>query len=411
MRVTSLLRSVLAMKHTRVLGARFSPEGLEVDVAPITRLPRCSGCGRARRQLYDRRRRSWRHLDFGGMQVTLWYDLRRVDCGKCGVVSELVPWADHDSRYTCDFEDHVAYLAQRMDQTTVSSTMRIAWRTVGSIVERVVARRRDGDLLDGLEYIGIDELSYRRHHEYVTVVVDHVRQRVVWVAEGKSAATLDRFFDDLGPERASKLKFVTVDMSAPYVDRVTVRAPQAQIVFDRFHVQRLVQDALDQVRRAEVRTLEDTGSRKDLKKTRWALLKNHWNLTAVESSRLSEIQRTNRQLYRAYLLKAALADLLGRRQVHVVRQKLGEWISWARRSRLKPFRRVAATLRKYFDGIVAIAATGLSNGRTEGLNGKIRTITRRAYGFHSSSSLIGFIMLCCTGIVLHPVFKSPPLHP
>jgi transposase len=353
----------------------------------------------------------WRHLDFGGMEVVLRYELRRVDCGLCGKVAELVPWAEHDSRYTRDFEDHVAYLAQRSDQSAVAATMRIAWRTVGSIIQRVVARCRQGDLLDDLEYIGIDELSYRRHHEYVTVVVDHVRQRVVWVSEGKNAATLDSFFDVLGPERAAKLKFVTVDMSAAYVGRVTARAPQAQVVFDRFHVQRLVQDALDQVRRAEVRSLEDRGERQDLKNTRWVLLKNQWNLSAVEFQRLSTIQRTNRRLFRAYLLKTVLADILGRGQVNVVREKLSEWISWARRSQLKPFKKAAATIRKYFEGVVAITATGLSNGRTEGLNGKIRTITRRAYGFHSANSLIGFIMLCCTGLVLQPVFKSPPLHP
>ena len=411
MRVTSLLRSVLGMKHTRVRGAQFGPSSLQVDVAPTTRVPRCSGCGCARRRVYDRRSRTWRHLDFGGMEVTLRYDLRRVDCGQCGKVAEMVPWAEHDSRFTRDFEDHVAYLAQRTDQTTVSTSMRIAWRTVGSIIERVVARCRQTDLLDELEYIGIDELSYRRHHEYLTVVVDHVQQRVVWASEGKNVATVGRFFDALGPERTAQIKCVTVDMSAAYVGAVTSRAPQAKIVFDRFHVQRLVQDALDEVRRAEVRALEGSGERQGLKKTRWALLKNHWNLSAAEHQRLSEIQRTNRRLYRAYLLKTALADILGRHQVGVVREKLMEWISWALRSRLKPFKKAATTIRKYFEGVVAIVGTGLNNARTEGLNGKIRTITRRAYGFHNAGSLIGFIMLCCTGLVLHPVFKSPPLHP
>lgn len=410
MRITSLLRTILAMKHTRVVGAAFGPFGLEVEVAPTTRLPRCSGCGCTRRRVYDRRSRTWRHLDFAGMAVTLRYDLRRVDCGRCGKVAEMVPWAEHDSRYTRDFEDHVAYLAQRTDQTSVSSTMRIAWRTVGTIVERVVARCRQSDLLDDLEYIGVDELSYRRHHEYLTVVVDHVQQRVVWVSEGKNAATVGRFFKDLGSERTARIKCVTVDMSAAYVEAVSSKAPQAQIVFDRFHVQRLVQDALDEVRRAEVRALEGT-ERHSLKKTRWALLKNAWDLSAAEHQKLSTIQRTNRRLYRAYLLKAALADILGRRQVGVVRQKLTEWITWALRSRLKPFKKAAKTIRKYFEGVVAIVATGLNNARTEGINGKIRTITRRAYGFHHAPSLMAFIMLCCTGMVLLPVFKTPPLHP
>jgi transposase len=257
----------------------------------------------------------------------------------------------------------------------------------------------------------VDELSYRRHHEYVTTVVDHVRQRVVWSEAGKNADTLCKFFDALGPERTAKLQTVTIDMSAAYIDAVTTRAPQATIVFDRFHVQRLAQNALDELRRSEVRRLDDTGERGALKKTRWALLKNPWNLTRVERERLAQLQHTNRRLYRGYLLKEALAEILGRRQVQVVRDKLLEWISWATRSRLAPFKKVAATIKRYFDGVLAIVTTGLNNGRTEGLNGKIRVITRRAYGFHSASALISFIFLCCSGLVLNPIFKSPNLHP
>ena len=411
MRVTSLLRSILSLKHTRVLGCQFGPDSLEVAVAPTTRVPRCSGCGRKVHRVYDRRRRDWRHLDAAGMKMSIWYDLRRVNCRRCGVLSEMVPWADPGARFTHDFEEHIAYLAQRTDQSTVARTMRVAWRTVGAIVERVVRRHRDGSHLDDLEHIGIDELSYRKHHEYVTTVVDHVAERVVWAAEGKSAATVGQFFDELGSARTARLQTVTLDMSAAYVQAVQSRAPHVQLVFDRFHVVRLAQDALDELRRAEVRSLEEAGDRRTLKHTRWALLKNPWNLTTVESERLAFLQKTNRRLYRGYLLKTVLADILGRRQPGVARQKLKEWISWATRSRLEPFKRVAATIRKYLEGIVAIVSVGLSNGRTEGLNGKIRTITRRAYGFHSATALISLIFLCCSGIVLYPVFKSPPLHP
>lgn len=344
------------------------------------------------------------------MEVQLRYTLRRVNCSGCGVVIEMVPWADPKVGFTHDFEDHVAYLAQQTSQTIVAETMRIAWRTVGAIIQRVMPRRRDPNLLlKDLEHIGVDELSYRRHHEYVTVVVDHVSQRVVWAHEGKNAATLGCFFDALGPERTSKLKTVTIDMSAAYINAVTTRAPQAQIVFDRFHVQALVQEALDKLRRVEVRLLEDTDKRGQLKKTKYALLKNPWNLSKSESERLSSLQKTNARLYRGYLLKTAISDILGRRQVNVVKQKLEEWISWARRSRLPSFKKVAGTIKKYLDGIVAIVATGLNNGRTEGLNGKIRVITRRAYGFHNAKALIGLIFLCCSGLVLHPVFKMPVL--
>jgi transposase len=342
------------------------------------------------------------------MEVVLRYCLRRVNCPRCGVVIEMVPWAEPKAGFTRDFEDHVAYLAQQASQTMVAHTMRIAWRTVGAIIGRVVPRRRDpGGLLANLEHIGVDELSYRRHHEYVTVVVDHDSQRVVWAHPGKNAATLGLFFDALGPERTAKIKAVTIDMSAAYIEAVRARAPQAQIVFDRFHVQRLVADAVDQLRRAEVRGLDETGTRGALKKTKFALLKNPWNLSKVESKRLSLLQKTNRRLYRGYLLKTAFNDILGRNQINIVRQKLKEWISWATRSRLPSFKKVAKTIEKYFEGIVAIVSIGLNNGRTEGLNGKIRVITRRAYGFHNADALISFIFLCCSGVHLGPVFKTP----
>ncbi len=193
---------------------------------------------------YDRLQgRRWRHLDLAGMKWHLRYDTRRVDCPCCGVVVEHVPWADVGSWFTRPFEDQVGYLAQRSDKTTVHKLMRIAWTTVGDIIQRVVQRHQRGDLLDGLTHIGVDELSYRRHHEYVTVVVDHKTQRIVWAKKGKNAATLTAFFDELGPERVKKLKAVTIDMSAAYIKAVTAAAPKAQIIFDRFHVQRLAHDA------------------------------------------------------------------------------------------------------------------------------------------------------------------------
>ena len=142
---------------------------------------------------------------------------------------ERLPWADPGSWFTRPFEDHVGYLAQRCDKTTISSMMRVAWDTVGAIIQRVVARRDDGDALDGLTQIGVDELSYRRHHEYITVVVDHRRGHVVWAQPGKNSDTLKAFFDELGPERCAKLEAVTIDMSAAYIKAVTECSPQAKL--------------------------------------------------------------------------------------------------------------------------------------------------------------------------------------
>ena len=405
MRITTILARILALKQTRVLAVHLEPEGVLLDVAPMTRVPFCSRCLKRVRAVHDTYEgRRWRHLDVAGMRLWLRYEIRRVRCPRCGVTVELVPWAAPQSWFTYEFEQHVAYLAQRADKTTLSDMMRIGWATVGSIIERVVARLRPDDPLDGLRVIGVDELSYRRHHQYVTVVVDHERGAVVWAREGKDAATLQAFFEELGKERCAKLEAVTLDLSAAYIKAVTEASPEARLIFDRFHVQRLAHDALDTVRRQQWR-VADADDKDAIKGTRFVLQKNPWNLSDVEQGKLTDVQRTNRPLYRAYLLKETLARILDGAQVNVARDKLFDWIAWATRSRLPPFRKVARTIKKHIEGIVAYCATGLNSGRSEGLNGKIRTITRRSFGFHSASSLIALITLCCGGITLSPVHR------
>jgi transposase len=406
-RATTLLSTILGMKHTRVAAVAFDEEGVIADVAPTTTLPRCSGCSCRVRKVYDGRTRFWRHLDLAGMRLRLRYRLRRVDCPRCGVRVEVIPWAEPDSWFTRDFEEHTAYLAQTTDKTTVVKMMRVAWNTVGEIARRVVDRLGPRDLLDGLKQIGIDELSYRRHHEYVTVVLDHVKKRIVWARPGKDAATLAEFFKELGTERCKQLEAVTIDMSAAYIKAVTEASSQAKIIFDRFHVQRLAHDAVDEVRRAEVRQSKGTEEAKVLKRTRFLLHKNPWNLTHLEGEKLAQLQRTNKPIYRAYLLKEGLAGILDGLDVDVARVKLSDWIGWAARSRLEPFKKLARTVKQHFEGILAYIPLRLNNGRTEGMNGKIRTITRRSYGFHSASNLIALIFLCCSGISLLPVLKLP----
>lgn len=411
MRATSLLRAVLGMEHTRVTGAEVSETAVIVDVAPTTRVPRCAGCGCCARRVYDARTRRWRHLDFAGVEVHLRYRLRRVDCARCGVTTELVPWAEHGSGFTREFEDVVAFLAQRMDKTSITELMGIGWETIGRIIERVVARRGPDDLLDGLTHVSIDELSYRRRHKYVTVVSDLKRSRVVWVAPGKNADTVRAFFDALGAERAERLELVAIDMSGAYIEAVREKAPKARLVFDRFHVQRLAHDALDRVRREQVRELQehDPEAAKALKHTRFALQKNPWNLTQPESERLSVLQRRNQPIYRAYLLKETLCDILDHRQPNVARDKLLNWCGWAQRSRLEPFRKAATTVKSHLEGIVDYVRTRWTTAISEGKNGKIRTITRRSFGFHDVSALIAMIFLCCSGIRIPLPRKVPRL--
>ena len=408
MRSTSLLRTLLALQKTRVLDLELEKDALVVHVAPTWKISRCSECGKKCRTSHDSRLRDWRHLDLAGIKTILRYRIRRVDCKRCGIRVEKVPWAESASRYTFPKEGLVAYHAQKTDHTTVAALMRIAWRTVGHIVARFVRRQGEDmpDPLSNLRRIGVDEISYRKHHQYITTVVDHDRGVVVWAAPGKSADTLKSFFEALGAERAAKIEAVTIDMSSAYIKAVKESVPNATLIFDRFHVQRLVHEAVDEVRRDEVRSACPE-EKKGLKNTRWPLQKRPWNLSDLETTKLADLEEQNLPLYRAYLLKESLAAILDGRQINVARRKLDEWLGWARASGLPAFVRVAATIEKHRDGILAYVRTRLNNGRVEGLNGKARVITRRAFGFHSASSLIAMLFLCCGGIETHPCHVAP----
>jgi transposase len=350
------------------------------------------------------------HLSIGSFTFILEYAPRRVDCPTCGVLVEKVPWARHDCRFTRDFEEMVAYLAQTTDKTSVCKLMGISWSTVGNVVARVVADKLDPHRLDELRKIGVDEFSYRKRHRYITVVVDHGQQRVIWAGVGKGEEALNGFFRELGKERAEKLEVVTMDMSAAYIKSVQNNADKAQIVFDRFHVQKLAGDAVDEVRRelsSKYRALGDSDAAQVIKSSRFSLLRRNFNASASDKQKLADIERHNKPLYRAYLLKETLADVFEKTTVDEARAALDAWLAWASRSKLAPFARVARTIRKFKDRILAYIESRLSNGIVEGFNNKLRMIANRAFGFHSAEALIASLFLCCSGIVLEPKLPRP----
>ncbi len=236
---------------------------------------------------------------------------------------------------------------------------------------------------------------------------------MVWAAEGRNAETLRAFFRELGPQTCAAVELVSIDMAGGYKKAIAEFLPTAQVIYDRFHVQRLAGDALDAVRRLLVREAaaeeDDNDEPRAIKKTRWVLLKGRHRLDAEERARLHEVQRTNRPLYRGYLLKETLADALDYRQPTRAEKALKSWIAWACRSRLQPFVRVARTLRAHFDGVLAYIRHRLTNGLAEGLNNKLRIISRRAYGFHSAEALIAMLFLNSGGIKLSP--RLPPPTP
>jgi transposase len=394
---------MLRLPGASVIDVSFGGEGVIVTVRFRRRRRVCSRCGQTGRQLeiHDRRLKRWRHLDLGANRCVIECELRRLRCRDCGVHLEWVPWARGDAQHTRDFEDVVAWLAQQMAKTPIAGMLRIGWDTVGRIVERVVKDHLDERRLSGLVAIGVDEISYRRGQRYLTSVVDHHAGAIVWCAPGRNAQTLQAFFDELG-ERASSIRAVSIDMSGGYEKAIRENAPAAEVCFDPFHVVRLAQRAVDQVRRDEWNAHErsHTPKGKWIKGTRWSLLKSPEKQTVGQLALLSEVQQANKPMFRAFLLKEELRLLYQLDDARLAPQHLDAWLAWASRSRLEAFVKLARTIRRHRAGILAAIRLGLNNGRLEGLNSRIRLISHRSFGFHSPDPLIALVYLCCARITI-----------
>src|SRR4051794_9325569 len=402
MRVTTAFNRLLRLSGASVIDVSFTVEGVIVSVRLRRRRRVCSRCGQTGRlAIHGRRVKRWRHLDLGASRCIIECELRRLWCRSCGAQFEAVPWARAGSRYTRDFEDVVAWLAQQMAKTPIAGMLRIAWDTVGRILERVVADRLDEQRLSGLVAIGVDEISYRRHHRYLTSVVDHRAGAIVWCAAGRNAATLQAFFDELG-DRKQSIRAVSIDMSGGYEKAIRDALPTAEICFDPFHVVRLAQRAGDQVRRDEWNAHErsHTPTGKWIKGTRWSLLKSPDKNSIPQLALLGEVAHANRAMFRAFLLKEELRLLYALEDTALAPAHLDAWLAWASRSRLAPFVKLARTVRRHHAGILAAIRLGLSNGRLEGLNSRIRLISHRSFGFHSAPPLIALVYLCCAGIAI-----------
>lgn len=419
MRDVSLWRAVVGVEKTVIERVEFDEDAevLVVHVRPMKRQrSRCGVCGR-RCPGYDPGpgRRRWRTLDLGTIQAMLEADTPRVRCRTHGVVVAQVPWARHDAGHTYAFDDQVAWLATQASKSTVTELMRIAWRTVGSIIARVWADvDAQHDRFAGLKRIGIDEISYKKGHKYLMVVVDHDQRRLVWAAPGRSGATVAAFFDLLGPERCVQITHVSAD-GADFIDAIVAeKCPKAVRVADPFHVVSWATDALDEIRREtwnDARALARTepkrgrgrpradasprpGSEraKALKGARYSLWKNPENLTENQQIKLTWIAATDPRLYRAYLLKEGLRVVFQLPYDAAV-EALDRWISWARRCRIPAFVKLQKRIVKHRARILAAIQHKLSNGLIESTNTKIRLITRVAYGFKSAEALIALALL------------------
>jgi transposase len=406
MRVSSAFSRLLRLEGVWVRGVRFEPDRVIVRVALRRRRLVCPECAFSTPHRHNVREAQsvWRHLDLGVWRLEIRAQLRRLSCPVHGVRTEGVPFARAGSDFTRDFERLVAYLASRTDKSTICRLVRINWRTVGRIIERVSRDELDPDRLEDLFDIGIDEVSWRKQHRYLTLVCDHQRRRVVWGTEGAGEKAADAFFDELGAERSEKVRAISLDMGPGYAKSARKHAPQATLCIDSYHVVALATKALDEVRRDywnELRALGDQRAARRFKDARWALLKNPENLTEAQAATYRKLKRAGGAVWLAYTLKEALrAIFTAGLDLDDVTVLVDRFISRATRSRLHPFVRLAQTIAKHRQGILAAIRLGITQGRTEALNNKVRLITRRAYGFHSAKAALALVLLTCGPINL-----------
>lgn len=401
MLIETFIRKQLGLKAHRVTAVQLGPQAVIIQIDAIrNRRLRCSRCGAQVKSIHDLRpRRQWRDLTLRGVPLRLEYRPRRLRCRHCGVHVEALPWADPWARVTRSLAGAVATLAREMSWQQTARCHDLDWKTVAGLVRRAVdyglAERRHKPL----HWIGIDEVSRRKGHRYLTVVYDLERRELVWVGEDRGAETLAKFFTALGPRRCRTIRAVCLDMWAAYAKAVTAHLPQAQLLFDRFHIVQHLNHAVDEVRRNEMRRLSRR-ERAPFRRLRYLLLKSPTRLSLSEKDRISRLVRWNNPVVRAYCLKELFQLFWEYRDPVLARTHLANWIRKAKRTRLKPIQQFVQLLEGHLEGIQAWTRLRLSNGALEGMNNKIKLVSHRGYGFRSSAHFIAAIYHSCAKLPL-----------
>lgn len=383
MHVSSLLRRTLGLKGHKVKKVTEEEGMITAQMVPRkSSRPACSICGRTRPGYDTLPERAWRHVPLWGIPVILTYRPRRVNCKKCGIVVEKMSWSEGKSTLSLPLIIVLSSYARLLPWQEVARLFSVSWNTVASAVTSAVGYGIEHRDTQAVVAIGIDEISRRKGHRYLTMVYDLSSMRLLWCGEGRDKAALRAFFRTLSPEEKQAIQTVCCDMWQPYMDVIAEELPTAIQVFDKFHVIRHLSEAVDQVRREEARELRQE-SPDTLKKTRYIFLKNSENLTDKQRLRLSDLEKLNLKINRAYLLKEAFRHFWDYRYQAWAESYLDQWIWWATHSRLEPMRNFAWMVKRHKEGILNYFRSRVTNASVEGMNRKAKVVSQRAYGYRT----------------------------
>ena len=375
-----------------VTGSDFDAEArrldIHIDFAPGSRFP-CPQCGTADCPAYDTDTMSWRHLNFFQHQAYLHARVPRIRCTACGVKKIGVPWARQDSGFTLLFEALVMTLMTSVPVFRVAAMIGEhdgkLWRVLHHYIEEARARMDVSDVTR----VAIDETAARRGHDYISLFVDIENAKVIFATPGKDAATVAAFAEDLtahGGDPAA-VEEVCIDMSPAFIKGVAESLPKAEVTFDRFHAVKIVNDAVDQVRRAEQK------GQPLLKGTRYIWLRNPDTLSARQRATLDSLPTQHLKTARAYQIRLAFQDLYCQDGPEAAAAFLQKWYFWATHSRLPPMIDAARTIKRHWDGILRWFHSGIANGLIEGINSLVQAAKAKARGYRSTRNLIAIVYL------------------
>jgi transposase len=401
MRDTDLLQLALQLPNTwHVESSEFNADKSKLTISLNYKNGEtfdCPTCHTKKCNVHDSSERSWRHLNFFQHETHLNARLPRINCDTCGVKTIDVPWARKKSGFTLLFESYLLTLAKEMPVNAIQKIVNEQDTRIWRVLKHYVIEAREALDFSNITQVGVDETSSKKGHKYITVFVDMETSNVIYSTEGKGADTIGKFVDDLkkhggAPENITD---VSMDMSAAFISGVNTHLEDADITFDKFHIVKIINNAVSKVRSAEAKEQEF------LKGTRYVWLKNRKNLTKKQEEKLNEIlglKNMNLKTIRAYNIKLAFQELF-EQPSDTAEEYLKKWYYWATHSRIEPIIDAARTVKNHWDGILKWFESGLTNGVVEGLNGQIQNIKSRARGFRNNDNFITMIYLKLGGIL------------
>lgn len=393
MRIITLLNKFYPLKSFVYVKDQLEKiEGSEsyvVDIIPRKNgIVKCSICCLSC-SIYDSNKQSrlFEFVPLWGMKVYLRYFMRRVSCVYCGVRVEKVPWAEGKNHLTKGYQIFLAQWARRLSWKETAEVFCTSWENVFRSVRWIVTYGLTHQSLVGISAIGIDEWQYGYGHQYVTLVyqINDGIKRLLFITKDRTKESLNLFFDKLGPNKSSQLKYICTDMWRNYLDVIAERVPQALNILDRFHIVQKLNKALDKVRASESKRMALEGYENILKHTKYCFLKNERNLTKTQETKLAEVLQYNLKSVRAFLLKESFQLFWQYQSPYWAEWYLKKWCTRAMRSRLRPIKDFVKTIRNHQPLIMNWfkAKKAFSSGTIEGLNRKVNLVTRKSYGFRS----------------------------